>query len=124
MPTPRQPLPDRKTHQLDAAAYPLGRLATQAANFLMGKHKVTYVPQRDVGDRVTVVNASSLRLSGKKLQQKVYFRASGHGGGIRTYRASELRGSRPEVMVRHAIRHMLPNNKLRTARLNRLRVIP
>lgn len=102
----------------------VGRLATTAARLLIGKHKVTYQPNRDEGDDVTVVNARALRFSGKKMEQKVYYRASGHGGGISTHRAQELAETRPEVILRHAIAHMLPDNRLRSSRLRRLKIIP
>ncbi len=114
----------RIIHQLDAAELPVGRLATRAARLLLGKHKVTYVPNRDVGDFVTVVNGRSLRFSGKKMRQKIYYRASGYGGGVSRHSAQELARSRRETILRHAIAHMLPDNRLRSARLRRLKIIP
>lgn len=98
----------------------LGRLASTAAGYLTGKHKASYEPHRDTGDFVTVTNVGKLKLSGRKLQQKVYHDMSGYPGGIHTRSAKALMVTRPEEIIWRAVRLMLPENKYRQARLRRL----
>lgn len=112
----------RITHTIDAAGKSAGRIASVAARFLQGKHKPTYVPNIDGGDFVMVVNASQLRFTGKKIDQKEYFRTSGYLGGLKRIPLKRVLALRPEDVLRHAVRLMLPDNKLRAARLKRLRI--
>lgn len=126
MPTDSTPRPTplvRADHRFDAADFTLGRLASAAAVLLMGKHKVSYQPHRDMGDFVTIVNATKVQLSGKKMAQKVYYRASGYAGGIRAIPVARRLATRPELILRDAVAHMLPNNRLRPNRLRRLRIV-
>ena len=99
-------------HVIDAAGRPLGRVATEAATLLRGKHKPTYEPHLDDGDFVIVVNASKVRLTGNKEEQKIYRRHSGYAGGLREERAKDLRKRRPARLMEEAIRGMLPKTKL------------
>ncbi|MDO8626001.1 MAG: 50S ribosomal protein L13 [Candidatus Magasanikbacteria bacterium] len=113
----------RKTIALDAAGNTPGRLATQIAQILIGKHKVSYVPQWDMGDRVTVTNADQAVFTGKKAAQKVYRHHSMHPGGLKEIPANMVIREKPEFVIKHAVSKMLPRNKFRTARLKRLRFV-
>ena len=104
---------------LDASKTPLGRLSTVAARFLLGKDKPSFTHHIDVGDYVIVINAGSLVVTGNKTDDKVYYRHSGFPGGL--YKRT-LRESDPVKVIEHAIRGMLPANKLRKDRLARLKV--
>jgi large subunit ribosomal protein L13 len=112
----------RAWHVLDAADKPLGRVATQAAMLLMGKHKPTFTPFLDTGDHVIVLNAAKVRLTGKKEDQKVYRRHSGYPGGLKEITARKLRVSRPAALVTEAVSGMLPKTKLGKHMLKKLRV--
>jgi large subunit ribosomal protein L13 len=90
----------------------VGRLATQIANILRGKHKPTFTPHVDTGDFVVVLNAAKVRLSGRKLEDKLYIRHTGYPGGIRRLTASRVMQERPERVLRSAIVGMLPKNRL------------
>ena len=103
---------ERKWYLIDAEGETLGRLATKAANILRGKHKVTYTPHIDCGDYVIVINASKIKLTGKKLNDKVYYNHSGYPGGLRERTAKEMVENYPEEMVERAIKGMLPNGRL------------
>ena len=103
---------DRKWHLIDAEDAILGRLASNAANILMGKHKPTYTPFIDTGDHVIVVNAEKVKLTGRKEEQKLYRNHSGYPGGLREVSARKVRATRPVRMVEDAIQVMLPKNKL------------
>ncbi len=107
---------------VDAAGQVLGRLATRVARVLIGKDKPNFTPFLDSGDHVVVINASQIRLTGNKLEQKVYYRHSGYPGGLKAIPAKRLRPNRADVMVRDAILGMLPKNKLRARRARKLRV--
>ncbi|MFQ5664397.1 MAG: 50S ribosomal protein L13 [Terriglobia bacterium] len=113
-----------KWHLVDARGQVLGRLASRVARLLMGKHKVRYTPWLDCGDRVVVINARAVRLTGKKLDQKVYRWHTGYPGGLREVKARHLFDAKPERMVREAILGMLPKNKLHQRRAKKLRVYP
>jgi large subunit ribosomal protein L13 len=106
----------------DARDQVLGRLATRVARVLMGKHKPTYTPFLDTGDFVVVLNAEKVRLTGKKLQQKVYKRFSGYPGGQREVPVSDLLARRPEEVIRHAVLDMLPRGTLGRQRITKLKV--
>jgi len=109
-------------HVVDAAGQVLGRLATRVARVLIGKDKPTFTPFLDSGDHVVVINADKIRLTGNKLEQKVYRHHSGYPGGLKEIPAKRLRPQRADVMVREAILGMLPKNKLRARRARKLRV--
>ncbi len=107
---------------VDAAGQVLGRLATRVARVLIGKDKPAFTPFLDSGDHVVVINADKIRLTGNKLEQKVYRHHSGYPGGLKEIPAKRLRPQRADVMVREAILGMLPKNKLRARRARKLRV--
>lgn len=113
----------RQWHELDAGKFPLGRLATRVATLLRGKHKPTYTPSTDGGDFVVVVNAESVKLTGRKLTQKVYHRFSGYPGGIRNEILRDLMKRRPEQVIWRAVRDMLPRNRTRQKILRRLKIV-
>jgi large subunit ribosomal protein L13 len=107
---------------LDATDRPLGRLATKAARILIGKDKATFTPYLDSGDHVVVINADKIKMTGNKVEQKVYYSHSGYPGGLKAVPAKRVREARPEWVVREAIVGMLPKNKLRASRAKKLRV--
>jgi large subunit ribosomal protein L13 len=113
---------DRKWHLIDAEDAILGRLASNAANILMGKHKPTYTPFIDTGDHVIVVNAEKVKLTGRKEEQKLYRNHSGYPGGLREVSARKVRATRPVRMVEDAIQGMLPKNKLGKQMYRKLQV--
>lgn len=112
----------RSWHLVDAKDKILGRLATQIANFLMGKNKPYFVPHLDCGDYVVVVNAKQVRVSGKKFSQKKYYRHSGYPGGFREITLGEQMVKDSRKVIYHAVSGMLPKNKLRDKRLVRLKI--
>jgi large subunit ribosomal protein L13 len=114
----------REWFLIDAAQVPLGRMATQIANLLIGKSKVTYTPHVDNGDYVVVINAAKLIVTGDKENAKIYYRHSGFPGGITDATLSELRTKFPERIIEEAVKGMIPRNKLAAGRLARLRVFP
>jgi large subunit ribosomal protein L13 len=107
---------------VDATNVVLGRLATKVARMLIGKDKPTFTPYLDSGDHVVVINADKIRLTGNKLEQKVYHSHSGYPGGLKTLPIKRVRETRPEWVVREAVLGMLPKNKLRARRAKKLRV--
>ena len=107
---------------VDAAGQVLGRLATRVARVLIGKDKAEFTPYLDCGDHVVVINAGQIRLTGNKVEQKMYRHHSGYPGGLKEIPARRLKEQRPDVMVREAILGMLPKNKLRAHRAKKLRV--
>lgn len=107
---------------LDAADKALGRLATKAARILIGKDKPSFTPYLDSGDHVVVINADKIKMTGNKVEQKVYYSHSGYPGGLKAVPAKRIRETRPEWVVREAIVGMLPKNKLRARRAKKLRV--
>lgn len=107
---------------IDATDQPLGRLATQVAHLLRGKQRPLFVPYMAAGDHVIIVNASKVRLTGRKLDQKKYYRHSGHPGGFREVPARTMLARRPRFVLEHAVKGMLPHNTLGRAMLKRLRV--
>ena len=111
---------DRETVEIDVAGKPVGRVATKIAGVLMGKHKPSYDPQNDTGDRVKVLNVDKIEFTGKKWDQKVYFTTSNRPGGLKTKPVKDLRESSPETIIRHAVKYMLPKNKLQDLRMKRL----
>lgn len=113
----------RGWHLVDAKGQVLGRIATQIAIFLSGKHKASYSTQTDMGDFVVVVNAEKVRLTGKKTEQKEYISHSGYPGGLKRVSFSKMHTEHPERIIEHAVSGMLPDNKLKAARMTRLNVV-
>ncbi len=108
---------------IDASNLVLGRLATEVARLLRGKHRATYTPHLDTGDFVVVVNAERVRLTGRKELDKVYFRNAAHRpGALKQERVNELRGRIPERLIQYAVRGMLPKNRLGRKLLRKLKV--
>lgn len=113
---------DRRWHVIDATGVPLGRLSTVVARLLTGKHKPTYAPHIDTGDFVIVLNAEKVVLTGRKEEQKIYYRHSGYPGGMKRETAGHLRQRRPRQLVERAVWGMLPKNKLGRRQLTKLKV--
>ena len=107
---------------VDAAGQILGRLATQVARMLEGKHRARYVPHLDMGDFVVVTNAEKVILSGRKSEEKVYHRHTGYPGGLKTVSARELTAKYPERVIEEAVRGMLPKTKMGRKQFRKLKV--
>jgi large subunit ribosomal protein L13 len=120
--SPRPRDVDQTWYVVDAEDVVLGRLATQVAHVLRGKHKPIYAPHMDVGDHVIVVNAAKVRLTGTKAAQKVAYRHSGYPGGLKSVPWLRLLEERPDKLVEDAVRGMLPKNTVGRAQLRKLRV--
>jgi large subunit ribosomal protein L13 len=112
----------RKWYIVDAEGKVLGRLASQIARILRGKHKPIYTPHVDTGDHVIVINAEKVRLTGRKWEQKVYYRHSGYPGGLKEIVAEKMRREHPERVIEHAVWGMLPKNRLGRKMMKKLRV--
>ncbi|OGH09024.1 MAG: 50S ribosomal protein L13 [Candidatus Levybacteria bacterium RBG_16_35_6] len=112
----------REWHLIDLKGQTLGRVSTQIAKFLMGKSKNNFVRHLDMGDYVVIINAKEVKVTGKKEDNKKYYRHSGFPGGFRTETLKELRAKRPEEIIKHAVSGMLPQNRLRAKMLKRLKV--
>ncbi len=112
----------RSWRLIDADSQVLGRVATEAAKLLQGKHKPAYTPFLDVGDHVVIVNAEKVRVTGRKEQQKLYRHHSGYPGGLREDRLKTVRRDRPTRIVEQAVRGMLPKNPLGRRMLRKLKV--
>jgi large subunit ribosomal protein L13 len=117
-----QALLDRKWWVVDATDQPLGRLASKVAMVLRGKTKPTYTPHVDAGDFVIVVNAHKIKLTGRKLEQKKYYRHSGEPGGFREEKYADLLKRKPELPITKAVKGMLPKNILGRELLTKLKV--
>ena len=113
---------ERKWYVVDADGMTLGRLASQVAAILRGKNKPTYTPHCDTGDYVIVINAAKVVLTGKKLDQKVYYHHSGYVGGLKETKYSKLMAEKPEFAVKHAILGMMPKGPLGRQMARKLRV--
>ena len=111
-----------KWHLIDAAGVPLGRLAVKAANIIRGRHRPTYTPSVDTGDFVVVVNAEKVVLTGKKEDQNSYMFFSGFVGGESYRKVSLMRQRHPEFIIEHAVKGMLPKNRIAARMLTKLRV--
>lgn len=109
---------------VDAEGQILGRLASQVARLLKGKHKPLFTPHLDSGDYVVVINASKVRVTGKKLQAKIYYRHSGYPGGLKSITLGELLEKRPQQVVWKAVWGMLPHNPLGRKMIKKLKVYP
>ncbi len=112
----------RQWYLVDATDKILGRLAVQLADILRGKNKPIFTPHVDTGDFVIVTNAEKIRLTGKKLEKKQYYRHSGYPGGLKVRTAQELMRKKPEELIMHAVKGMLPKNRLGSKLLKKLKV--
>ena len=113
---------ERQWHVIDAGGQVLGRVATEAARLLQGKHKAIYTPHIDTGDHVVIVNAAQVRLTGRKEEQKLSRYHSGYEGGLREERAKVVRAKQPVRIVEEAVRGMLPKTKMGEAMWRKLKV--
>jgi large subunit ribosomal protein L13 len=113
---------EREWYVVDATGHTLGRLATRVAHVLRGKHKPIYSPAVDTGDYVIVVNAEKIHVTGRKLDQKIYYRYSGYPGGLKEITLRNLLQKRPTRVIKHAVRGMLPKNRLGRRMLAKLKV--
>lgn len=113
---------ERDWYVIDAENQIVGRLASQIAVILRGKHKPSFTPHVDCGDYVIIVNADKVRFSGNKETDKLYYRYSGYPGGLKSRTAKEMRQRRPEYIVRHAVKGMLPKGPLGRSMLKKLKV--
>lgn len=120
--TPKPGDIDRQWHVIDATDVVLGRLASQTATLLRGKHKPTFAPNADTGDFVIIVNADKVALTGHKIQQKMAYRHTGYPGGLRSTSYAELLEKNPVRAVEKAVKGMLPKNKLAAEQLKKLKV--
>jgi len=112
----------RKWHLIDAEGKTLGRLSTEIAKLLRGKHKVTFTPHVDGGDYVVVINADKIEVTGKKRDNKVYRHHTGYIGGLKEINFKKLQEKKPEEIIRLSVSGMLPKNKLRAPMMKRLRI--
>ncbi|EKU93570.1 50S ribosomal protein L13 [Alloiococcus otitis] len=113
---------ERKWYVLDATDVSLGRLSAAVAKILRGKHKPSYTPHVDTGDNVIIVNASKVKLTGKKASDKIYSRHSGYPGGLKQISAGELLRDKPERLLELSIKGMLPDNRLGRQQLKKLHI--
>jgi len=113
---------ERKWYVVDAAGQTLGRLSSEIAKVLSGKTKPIYTPHVDTGDFVIVINADQVKLTGKKLDQKLYRYHTGYPGGLREIKYRDMMKNKPEEVIMHAVKGMLPKNKLGRKMLTKLRV--
>ena len=120
--TPTPATIDRTWWIVDAQGAVMGRLATQVASLLRGKHKPSFARHIDTGDFVIVVNAAGVRFTSDKAEKKLYYRHSGYPGGLKSTRGSDLLSQRPEEAVRRAVKGMLPHNTLGAQQLTKLKV--
>jgi large subunit ribosomal protein L13 len=118
----QEALSQRRWYVIDGQGKVLGRMATEIARVLRGKHKPTFTPNQDAGDFVIVINARGVKLTGAKLQDKVYYRHSEFPGGIRERTAAEMLQIKPEELIRLAVRGMLPKNRLSRKLVTKLKV--
>jgi large subunit ribosomal protein L13 len=120
--TPKTAEIEREWYVVDAAGKTLGRLATRIATMLRGKHKPTFAPHLDMGDYVVVINAEKVVLTGRKREQKMYYRHSGYMGGLTEIPFERMIATHPERVIRRAVRGMLPHTRLGRAMLKKLKV--
>jgi len=113
---------EREWYVVDATGQTLGRLSTRVAHVLRGKHKPTYSPSVDTGDYVIVVNADKVHVTGRKLDQKIYYRYSGYPGGLKEITLRNLLQKHPTRVIKHAVRGMLPKNRLGRRMFKKLKV--
>ncbi len=115
---------EREWWVMDASGKTLGRLASEVAGLLKGKHKPIYSPHLDVGDYVIVVNAAKVRVTGNKLTQKIYYRHSQYPGGLKSTSLKRMMETYPTRVIEHAVKGMLPHNRLGAAMFKKLKVYP
>ena len=113
---------ERQWHVLDASEKTLGRLSTQIARLLMGKHKPMFTPNQDTGDFVVVINADKVRVTGNKARQKLYYRHSGYPGGLKSVTLEKTMQNNPARVIEHAVKGMLPHTRLGDGMRKRLRI--
>ena len=113
---------ERKWYVVDATGYTLGRLSSEVAKVLRGKNKPTYTPSVDTGDYVIVINAEKIKVTGKKLDQKIYYRHSEYVGSLRETTLREMLAKHPERVIEHAVKGMLPKGKLGSEMYTKLHV--
>jgi large subunit ribosomal protein L13 len=119
---PKKDAIDKKWWLVDADGVVLGRLATEVANILRGKNKPSYTPFFDTGDFVIIINAKKIKLTGKKDEQKMYYRHSGYMGGLKEIPYQRLKETHPERIIKHAVKGMLAKNKLNRKILKKLKI--
>ncbi len=112
----------REWHVIDASGRILGRLATQIARLLMGKHKPIYTPNQDTGDYVVIINAEKIQVTGNKVEQKVYYRHTGYPGGLKSITLKKLLQTHPTRVIEYAVKGMLPHTRLGASMRKKLRV--
>ncbi len=115
---------ERRWWVIDASGRTLGRLASEIAVLLRGKHKPIYSPHLDVGDHVIVVNAAKVKVTGNKLTQKIYYRHSQYPGGLKSTSLGKMLETHPTRVIEHAVKGMLPHNRLGAAMFRKLKVYP
>jgi len=113
---------ERQWHTIDASGKVLGKLATQVASLLMGKHKPIFSPNLDTGDFVVVTNADKVRVTGNKTKQKLYYRHSGYAQGLKSTTLEEMMQTHPTRVIEHAVKGMLPHTRLGAAMMKKLKV--
>jgi large subunit ribosomal protein L13 len=113
---------EREWHVINASDKVLGRLATQVANILMGKHKPMFSPNLDTGDFVVIINAEKIRITGNKAKQKLYYRHSGYPGGLKSISFEKMMQTNPVRVIEHAVKGMLPHNRLGAKMIKKLKV--
>ncbi len=113
---------EQKVYLIDAKNRILGRLATSIANILRGKEKVDFVPHLDQGDKVVIVNAKDIKLTGNKIEKKIYYHHSGYPGGLKEKKLCDLMEESPGEVIKKAVYGMLPNNKLRDVFMKKLAI--
>ncbi len=113
---------DRKWVLIDARDVVLGRLSSQVASLLRGKHKPNFTPHVDNGDNVVIINASLVKLTGRKAEKKTYFRYTGWPGGDRFQTYEEMHAAKPEMVIQHAVKGMLPKNRLGRKMIKKLHI--
>ena len=111
-------------HVIDASGKTLGKLASEVATLIMGKHKPIYAPHLNTGDFVIVINAAKVKVTGKKAQQKMYYRHSGYPGGLKSTSFATMMETHPTRVIEYAVKGMLPKNRLGRDMLRRLKVYP
>ena len=112
----------RQWHVIDASGKVLGRLATQVASLLMGKHKPIFSRNLDTGDFVVIINADKVRVTGNKAEQKLYYRHSGYPGGLKSISLGRMMQTKPTRVIEQAVKGMLPHNRLGASMMKKLRV--
>jgi large subunit ribosomal protein L13 len=114
---------ERTWIEIDASSKPMGRVATEIANFLRGKHKRNFTPHMDLGDFVVATNVDKLKFTGRKVEQKMYHHYSGYPGGLRSKTLKELNEKNPEMVLRRAVVNMIDDMKLRKGIMRRLKMV-